>query len=211
MSFYRWAVVAAGGTGSRFGGPKQFAELGGRTLVEIAVNLFTGAGWDGVVSVLPEGAPPPGDAVFALAGSTRRQSVASGLAKVPIEADLIAVHDAARPLATPALVDALEARLVAADGAIPGRPVVDTLKRVGPDGLAFETLPRERLRSVQTPQLFKPTALRRAHEVVPPEVPAPDDAALLEHLGYRVVVVDWLDENPKVTHPRDLERLRLGL
>jgi 2-C-methyl-D-erythritol 4-phosphate cytidylyltransferase len=110
-------------------------------------------------------------------------------------------------MATPALVAALEDALGTSDGAVPGQPVVDTVKRVA-GGVALETLRREELWAVQTPQLFRAEALRRAHDTVSPHAPAPDDAALLESAGMRVVVVDWPEENPKITVPGDLHRVR---
>src|SRR5439155_13669909 len=113
----------------RYGSRKQFERLGGRTLVEIAVDLF--AEWDGVVCALPVGAPEPLDAVAVVGGATRRQSVAAGVAAVPKSADLIAVHDAARPLASAELLAALVAALRDdVDATVPGRPVTDTVKRI---------------------------------------------------------------------------------
>lgn len=201
----RWAVIAAAGSGSRFGGPKQFERLGERTLLEIAVDLFTG--WDGVVCVLPRGMDAPPGAIGVTGGATRRASVAAGLAAVPMEAEVISIHDAARPLATPTLLETLERALDHADCAVPGTPLLDTVKRVRPGGEVESTLVREDLRMVQTPQLFRAEAIRRAHAEVPSGVPAPDDAILLEVLGLRVVVVDWPEDNPKVTFRHDLERL----
>ena len=205
MSGPRWAIVAAAGAGSRFGGRKQFASLGGRALVDIAVDLF--AGWHGVVVAVPTSAEPVAGAVTVRGGPTRRESVAAALAAVPSDAAVVAVHDAARPLASRALLRELEAVLGWADGVIPGQPVTDTVKRIAPGGAVVETLDREHLRTVQTPQLFRADALRRAHQEVAPDVPAPDDAALLEAAGFSVVVVDWEEDNPKITRPGDLERL----
>jgi 2-C-methyl-D-erythritol 4-phosphate cytidylyltransferase len=79
---------------------------------------------------------------------------------------------------------------------------------VGPDGVVQATLERSVLRTVQTPQVFRGAALRDAHATVAHSAPAPDDASLVEEAGYKVVVIDWPDDNPKVTFAGDLERLR---
>ena len=207
----RWAVIAAAGRGSRFGGAKQFEDLGGRSLIDIAVGLF--GGWDGVVVVLPEGGEAiASEATSVAGGATRRISVAAGLAAVPADAAVIAVHDAARPLATPRLTELLATRLARGDvrGVVPAAPLVDTIKELDTGGLVKRTLPRELMRAVQTPQLFDAAALRAGHEEVSAGFDAPDDASLLEALGLPVAVVDWPEPNPKVTRRLDLEQIRAG-
>jgi 2-C-methyl-D-erythritol 4-phosphate cytidylyltransferase len=197
-----WAVVVAGGTGSRFGGPKQFADLGGRPLASWSLVVARQA-CDGVVLVVPAdaaGGSWDADAVVA-GGSTRSQSVRAGLAAVPDTAEVIAVHDAARPLARLPLWKAvLDAVAAGADGAIPAAPVTDTVKEIGPDG-QLVTLDRTRLVAVQTPQAFRALVLRQAHGT---GVDASDDAALVEAAGGRVVLVDGAADNLKVTAPSDL-------
>ena len=197
-----WAVVVAGGTGSRFGAAKQFADLAGRPLVAWSLEAARRS-CHGVVLVVPAGAPPgPWDAdVVVTGGATRSQSVRAGLAAVPASAEIIAVHDAARPLARPELWAAvLDAIRAGADGAIPAAPVTDTVKEVGPDG-HLVTLDRSRLVSVQTPQAFRAGVLRRAHLA---EGDATDDASLVEAAGGRVVLVDGPADNLKITSPSDL-------
>ncbi|HEV8625437.1 MAG TPA: 2-C-methyl-D-erythritol 4-phosphate cytidylyltransferase [Acidimicrobiia bacterium] len=204
-----WAIVVAGGSGSRFGDsiPKQFLELGGLRLIDWALAA-AGAACDGVIAVLPathlDATLAPG--VTALAGGpTRSASVRAGLAAVPAGAAVVVVHDAARPLADPTLFERVIAAVLAgADGAVPGVPVADTVKRVDPsDGVVLETLDRTALRAIQTPQAFAAAVLRRAHAR---EADATDDAALVEAVGGRVVVVDGDPANLKITGPDDLER-----
>jgi 2-C-methyl-D-erythritol 4-phosphate cytidylyltransferase len=128
--------------------------------------------------------------------------VRAALAAVPLDADVIVVHDAARPLASPMLFAAVIAAVRAgADAAVPGLPVSDTLKRVAGD-LVIETVPREGLVAVQTPQAFGATALRRAHER---GGDASDDAMLVEQGGGVVRVVAGEIRNLKITVPDDLE------
>jgi 2-C-methyl-D-erythritol 4-phosphate cytidylyltransferase len=197
-----WAIVVAGGSGSRFGAMKQFADLGGRPLVAWSLEAARQA-CAGVVLVVPPAASAGAwDADrLVTGGATRSQSVRAGLAAVPEDVEIIAVHDAARPLARPALWRAvLHAVAAGADGAIPALPVVDTVKEVGPDGHLF-TLDRSRLVAVQTPQAFRAELLRRAHR---DGSDATDDAALVEVAGGQVVLVDGQPENLKVTTPLDL-------
>ncbi len=203
-----WAVVVAGGSGNRFGGPKQFADLGGRPLVSWSLATARQV-CAGVVLVVPaDEASHPGRAALRWdadrvvpGGATRSQSVRAGLAAVPASAQLVAVHDAARPLARPALWKAvLDAVAAGADGAIPAAAVTDTVKEVGPGG-RLVTLDRSRLVVVQTPQAFQAEVLRRAHQA---GADAPDDAALVEAAGGRVVLVDGPADNLKVTSPLDL-------
>jgi 2-C-methyl-D-erythritol 4-phosphate cytidylyltransferase len=134
-------------------------------------------------------------------GPTRAASVRRGLVAVPESADVVVVHDAARPLASRELFRAVVDAVVAgADGAIPGVAVVDTVKRVRA-GCVVETLDRSDLVAVQTPQAFRAEVLRRAHDGDPE---ATDDAGLLEALGSRVVVVPGEYHNLKLTSPDDL-------
>jgi 2-C-methyl-D-erythritol 4-phosphate cytidylyltransferase len=197
----------AGGSGARFGGLKQFATLGGRQVVEWSLSTAS-ASCAGCVLVVPghvleEAAEKfKGLASAVVAGGlTRAGSVRSGLAAVPEEAEVIVVHDAVRPLATPALWRSVVAAVEAgADAAVPCLPVSDTIKQRGPGGVLV-TLDRGRLVAAQTPQAFSAEALRAAHQGAPE---ATDDAALVEAAGGRVVEVSGEASNLKLTGPADL-------
>ena len=220
-----WAIVVAGGSGSRFGGvvPKQFLELAGRPVVIWALSAAAAA-CDGVVAVVPEGhagfgadrggrpflaAGPSATGAVVAGGPTRAASVRAGLAAVPDDAGIIVVHDAARPLAGVELFQRVVAAVRAgADGAVPGVPVPDTVKRVDPAGRVVETPDRAALRAIQTPQAFSAAVLRRAHAA---GGEATDDATLVEALGATVVVVDGDPANLKVTGPDDLARAEVLL
>ena len=195
-----WAVLVAAGSGSRFGGPKQYEVLNGRRVLDWSLDACWAA-CDGVVLVVPGDRvadDEKADAVVA-GGATRSESVRAGLAAVPAEAEVVVVHDAARPLATPALFESVIAAVRGgADGAVPGLPPADTVKRVFA-GRVVETLPRATLVAVQTPQAFKASVLRAAHVGE-----ATDDAALVEAAGGMVVVVPGEPGNRKITHPSDL-------
>ena len=202
-----WAIVVAGGGGRRFGGPKQFEDLHGRRVLDWSVAAAR-AGCDGVVAVVPADrldeeaqACAGGFGSVVAGGSTRSESVRAGLAAVPDDAEIVVVHDAARPVAGVELFHRTVAAVRAgADAAIPGVPVADTVKRVS-DGRVVETVDRSHLVAVQTPQAFRAEILRRAHADDPE---ATDDAALVEALGGLVVVVDGDPRNLKLTSPWDL-------
>jgi 2-C-methyl-D-erythritol 4-phosphate cytidylyltransferase len=212
-----WAIVVAGGSGLRFGAPKQFLPLAGSPVVAWSVRAARSVA-DGVVLVVPAptgstgdaGLPGPGatgDAAFGATcvvagGATRAQSVRAGLAGVPDDAGVIVVHDAARPLATPDLFAAVvgAVRTGDVDGAVPVVPVADTLKRVA-DGRVVATVDRSGLVAIQTPQAFAAEALRSAHAT---GGEATDDAGLLEACGRAVGTVDGDPRNVKLTRPEDL-------
>jgi len=193
--------VVAGGSGSRFGGPKQFAALAGRPLVEWSLETARKL-CDGVVLVLPPGTPGEwGSAVVVSGGETRSDSVRAGLDAVPDGVEVIVVHDAARPLAGEALWEAVVAAVEAgADGAVPACAVTDTIKRKTVEG-ALVTLERSELVAVQTPQAFRAEAIKRAHAG---GGQATDDAALVEAADGQVVLVEGDPRNIKVTTPTDL-------
>jgi len=198
-----WAIVVAAGSGSRFGGPKQFEELEGRRVVDWALVASRSVA-DGVVLVVPadhlEDEAPVADAIVA-GGATRSASVRAGLDVVPADATVVVVHDAARPFAAPALFEAVVTAVRdGADGAVPGVALADTVKQVR-DGQVVATLDRAELVAVQTPQAFAATALRRAHAGAGE---ATDDAALVEAAGGRVVVVPGDPANTKITLRTDL-------
>src|SRR5581483_1845886 len=198
-----WAVVVAAGSGVRFGTLKQYEHLGDRRVVDWALERARAVA-DGVVLVVPpERAGESEHGVDAVVGGsqTRAGSVRAGLAAVPPEAEVVVVHDAARPLASVALFErVVDAVRNGADGAVPGVAVADTIKLVE-NGAVARTLDREHLVAVQTPQAFAAAALRRAHEN---DAEGTDDASLVEAIGGRVVVVPGEPANGKITTQHDL-------
>jgi 2-C-methyl-D-erythritol 4-phosphate cytidylyltransferase len=196
--------VVAAGTGTRFGGSKQFAVLHGRSVLEWSID----AAWstcDHVIAVVPPGDETCVEAanadVVVAGGDTRSASVRQGLSMVPVDADIVVVHDAARPLAGPRLFgDVVAAVRNGADAAICAVPVVDTIKAVDGEHVTA-TLDRGRLVAVQTPQAFRADRLRASHAGVKD---ATDDAALVEAAGGKVVIVSGDPRNIKLTAPVDL-------
>jgi 2-C-methyl-D-erythritol 4-phosphate cytidylyltransferase len=211
-------VIAAAGSGQRLGagGPKAFVELAGRPMLEWSLEAFRSAS---TIAEIVVAAPPGQDdavaeqGVVAVSGGEHRsESVANALALCGEE--LVVVQDAARPLVTPGLIDAMVEEL-AADGdaaaVIAATPVTDTIKEVGDEGRVDRTLDRSGLWAVQTPQVFRAEALRKALSD-PDSLPeASDDAMLVERQGGRVVIHSTSPDNIKVTTPFDLRVAELLL
>ena len=194
-----WVIVVAAGSGRRFGGAKQYEPLAGRRVLDWSLDAARSAA-DGVVLVVSDdhaGDDEPGADAVVAGAATRSGSVRHGLAAVPATADVVVVHDAARPLAEDALFAAVIGAVRAgADAALPGAPVNDTLR--AHDGAPVD---RDGLVAVQTPQAFRAEALRAAHR---DQAEATDDASLVESDGGKVVVVPGSPDNLKITRPADL-------
>ena len=220
-----WAVLAAAGRGERLEAerPKAFAQLRGRPLLAESLERLEASGWiESIVVVAPPGWEEPvillaeelgcGKVVASVAGGeTRADSVRIGVGEVAADAAVIVVHDAARPLVSDELVERVVTPLSQGwDGAVPGLAVVDTVKRVGPDGAIVETVPRGDLVVVQTPQAFVADVLRRALASESASA-ATDCASLVEAQGGRVQVVDGDPRLLKVTSPEDLALVEIWL
>lgn len=197
-----WAIVTAGGSGSRFGAPKQYRVLGGVTLLERAVDAVS-VHADGVVVALPAGdvVDLPSSVVRVEGGPTRLASVRAALAAVPPSAQVIVIHGPSHPLAGAHLTAAVIAAVRAgADAAIPGLPVLDALKRVS-EGVVAASVDKSGVVLAQTPQAFRAAALRAVHADRPD---AAEDSELIERAGGRVVVVPGDPANLHIATPADL-------
>ena len=213
-----WAILVAAGSGERLGGdqPKAFAPLAGRPLLAESLERLDRSDWvDAIVLVAPPGWEEPAIllaeelvttkvAAVATGGAERADSVVAGLNEVAPDALVVLVHDAARPLVTDAVIERVLAPLAEVDGAVPGLPVSDTVKRVR-GGQVVETLERAELMTVQTPQAFRADALRAA--CAGDLVGATDCASLVERRGGRIRVVEGDSQLVKITTRQDLERV----
>jgi 2-C-methyl-D-erythritol 4-phosphate cytidylyltransferase/2-C-methyl-D-erythritol 2,4-cyclodiphosphate synthase len=213
------AIVLAAGSGERLGSsvPKAFVGLGGRPMLARAVaSALACPAVDAVVVAAPVGSEdlvhaalePFGTHAVVTGGESRQASVRAALGAIPEGVRIVVCHDAARPLATPALFSAVIAAIgtSGADGAVPVVPVADTVKRVR-GGAVVGTEPREELGLAQTPQAFRTSALRDAHaRAEAAGATFTDDAAVLEWAGYHVVPVDGEPSNFKITTVEDLAR-----
>ncbi|WP_419162084.1 2-C-methyl-D-erythritol 4-phosphate cytidylyltransferase [Candidatus Palauibacter sp.] len=217
------AVIVAAGRGRRLGaeGPKQFVDLGGEPLLAWSVRAFAGhPDIERVVVTLPaewaETPPkwlPDGVSVHA-GGVARADSVRIGVGALAGEVEVVLVHDGARPFASAGLIS----RVVEAGRRGPAIPVIgldDTVKRIDDRGRVIETVPREDLRRVQTPQGFPAKVLAQTHALADAAAwgkhdaaGMTDDAMLCERLGIDVSTVEGDHSNLKITTPRDLSIAR---
>jgi 2-C-methyl-D-erythritol 4-phosphate cytidylyltransferase len=202
-------IVPAGGSGERLGAdrPKAFAVCAGRPLIDWSLEVLESV-CDRVVVAAPPDWLREG---WVEGGPSRSRSVRNAVAAAP-EARTFVVHDAARPLVTRELVEECIGALLGVDGAIAAAPVTDTVKEAYPDGTVLRTLDRSRLWAVQTPQVFRADALRRALDVDDETLAtATDDASLVEATGGTVRLVEAPVGNLKVTTEADLARAAAAL
>ncbi len=218
-----YGLILAAGSGRRFGGekPKQFQKLCGEKICSYSIREFEKSARVEGYGILTT--PDQKDELLAIladfdknkcefianGGKTRRESVFIGLNELKeFSPRSVLVHDAARPAINQSLLERIYQRFKAdrSDkivGVIPVRPVRDTIKKVDKKGYVLETVNREQLRRVQTPQLFDFEKLYKAHQSCPADLPVTDDAMLLEMCKEPVAVVDGLEENQKITYPAD--------
>jgi 2-C-methyl-D-erythritol 4-phosphate cytidylyltransferase len=215
-------ILAAAGRGERIGGsPKQFREIAGVPMLLRSLRPFAGhpeVAHVAIVLPVATAATPPdwlgqllgGTVSLVAGGAERQQSVAAGLAALPAGCSVILVHDAARPFVARAVIDGVIAAARAGHSAVAAVPLSDTLKQTAEDGRTVErTVPREGLWRAQTPQGFPRPVLAAAHAAANSSAsridsPASDDAVLVERTGGRVVVVEDLATNFKITTADDL-------
>lgn len=213
------AIIAAGGSGSRVGGdvPKQFLDLGGQTILERTVAAFTRhPRVDEVVVALPPGMTDVlGRDVAKVrcvpGGGTRQQSVANAFDAASKEADIVLVHDAARPFVTGALISRAIDAAAEHGAAIVATEATDTVKQVTMEAGArviASTIPRESVYLAQTPQAFRRDVFDKAVALGRGGAEGTDEAALAELAGHPVHIVNGDTDNVKITTPADLERAR---
>lgn len=206
-------VVPAAGSGRRMGGlSKPFLELAGEPVLLHALRPFLAQASvvSVVVALAPDDAASPPDWLAGLderiavvvGGETRTESVGNALAALSPDVDVIAVHDAARPLVTTEVVAECIAVAAGGQGAVAGCPAVDTMKEVDGGGRIVHTVDRSSLWRAHTPQVFPAALLRAAYERAGPG--ATDDAALVEGMDVEIRMVDGGAWNLKVTRPDDL-------
>lgn len=218
-------IIAAGGSGSRFSKTqnKLLAEYRGKKLLLYSLETF--------LPVLPEkaliaaapadlldemrtvvdNALPGNNIQWTVGGATRVASVANALKLVPPECRMVAIHDAARPLATVELLQELYQAAAEFGGAIPGTAPVDTVKEIDHNGLICKNLIRSNLAMVATPQVFRLDEYRKSLEALPGEVISgqreekllTDDAAFFTGAGFKVKVIISEQPNPKITYAQD--------
>lgn len=220
MESIRFAVIIpAAGSGSRSGSsiPKQYVELLGEPVLAFTLRAFSAvAGCAMIVVAIDEawhaeaGRAAAGiEHVRLVAGGTERQhSIARALQALDPAIPITLVHDAARPAVSSDLIERVVAAAVEHGGAVPAMPMSETVKQVDGDGWIVQTIPRETLRSAQTPQGFRREILIAAYErAAATGILGTDDASLVEAAGFPVRVIPGESTNIKLTLPEDFERV----
>ncbi|MBI5630881.1 MAG: 2-C-methyl-D-erythritol 4-phosphate cytidylyltransferase [Elusimicrobia bacterium] len=207
------AIIVAAGAGTRMGRPKQFLPLADKTVVECSLDVFLQMEeMEKIVLVLSPahveehgGRLASNRVAVVPGGTTRMESVRRGFREVPEDAEVVAVHDGARPLVTIATVRAVLEEAYESGAAIAAVPVKDTLKKVSNKQLWVSTTPvRSAFWSAQTPQCYRREILEEALEKFPDEKEATDESQLVEKSGHKVKIVPAGYENFKITTPEDL-------
>lgn len=222
-----WVVVAAAGHSLRMGGAgaKIWLEVEGKSVLEWTLGRFPSRPrWRGVVTVRAQDRQAaaqlcarmdniPWQAVAG--GNSRADSVRAGMRAIRSAGaqggDWVLIHDGARPLVSPDLIERVADALDRHEAVVPGVIPHDTVKRVGEDHTVSETLDRDKLRLIQTPQGFHLETIERALDAAADSGPYTDDAAFVERIGAAVWIVPGEDRNRKLTTPADLAWLRVEL
>lgn len=211
------AIIVAGGSSRRMGFDKTFALLAGQPVIAHSIAAFEQTESVAQIVVVGRADRVPElvelvrqhsfrkVAAVILGGARRQDSVANGLAQLGPETDFVAVHDAARPLVTPALIERIYVAARAHGGAASAAPVSDTLKRVNAECEVIGTVDRENLFGVQTPQIFRRDLLEKSYRAITEAaLEITDEIAALEQQKEKVVLLPNEEPNFKITYPADL-------
>jgi 2-C-methyl-D-erythritol 4-phosphate cytidylyltransferase len=214
------AVIVAAGEGKRMGGDlsKPLIALAGRPLILHTLDRFARSQVRKVILVVPEQqkqkfeqmvrADPQRkglDCVVESGGPRRQDSVRRGLNRLDEDCEVVVIHDGARPLVSPAVIDRCVDLALEEGAAVVGVPVKDTIKVVSASRRVESTPPRDSLWEIQTPQAFRVETIREAHRRAEQDgVEATDDAMLVERLGRNVALIEGERNNLKITTPEDL-------
>jgi 2-C-methyl-D-erythritol 4-phosphate cytidylyltransferase len=214
-------IIPAAGTGTRMGAgvPKPFLELEGVTILQRTLSRFNKPSvvleiiiavspqWEEKVRDIAEKSGLDVPVVVVKGGSERMFSIYNGLQQVSGAAEYVAIHDAVRPFFTDELFDDLMKHVQMSGAVIPGLPVTDTIKIIDMNNNVVGSPDRNQLRAAQTPQLFKKELLTKAYnKAVDDQVIGTDDASIMEHSGYAVMLIDGEADNFKITYPADIQR-----
>ena len=207
------AIIVAAGKSTRMGQNKQLIPIAKTTVIEYCLNQFQNTDAINAIVVVtsPELIPVLHSLNFSkihkivVGGNTRQESVLHGLDAVPEDCEFIAIHDGARPFAAPTLINSIIASAQQVGAAVPVIPVTSTVKRIDSSGKITETVDRDCLRLVQTPQVFEKKRYRQAIDrAIADRIDLTDDCQLFERLNWPIAAVNGSEENIKLTTPADI-------
>ena len=205
------AIITAGGSSVRFGSNKLLEKINGKTIIEYSVEAFLKTNIDEIVvcgyGYLKE---LISDSKIRLinGGATRQESVYNGLQE--INCDYVLIHDAARPMITPEIIEKVKKEVVEKKAVSVMTKTIDTIKEVDENGKIIKTIDRSKLYNTQTPQAFEYKLIKSAHEKLKGQNYT-DDCGMLEALGYDVYMVEGDYKNIKITYPSDIELAKIYL
>ncbi len=221
------AIIAGGGTGKRFGGSecKQFVKINGKPLIYYSIYPFQASPFfDEIIVVLPPGHTAAFkeevsdrfrfDKVVKVipGGKERQDSVFNGLNSASGKTELVAVHDAARPFATGALIKRLVESINGHDGVIPGVKILQTVKQIDDRAYVRKTLNRDFIVEIQTPQVFKYRVLKKAYEhIIKNKIKVTDDSAAVELAKGKIKITEGDYANRKITYKEDLIWMEIAI
>ena len=205
------AIILAGGSGTRMGSDKQYMSLGSKPMIEWTLDAFTGLFEEVILVLSPENIALYGKETeakgikIAVAGKTRIKSLISGFSKVSHEAEVIAVHDGARPLVSRDLISACMSAAEKNGASVPVVALKDTIKKISLNGKkVVETLNRADYVAVQTPQCYRRNILEKIIEKTDLKKDYSDESQILEDLNIEIKIVKSDHSNIKVTTPEDI-------
>ena len=214
------AIITAGGSSTRFGSNKLLEKINGKTIIEYSVEAFLNSEIDEIVICCGEDLLQKfGDSSFASftqndkikiikGGQTRQESVYNGL--MAINCDYVLIHDAARPMITPELIEKVKKAVADKKAVSVMTKTIDTIKEVDQSGKIIKTIDRSKLHNTQTPQAFEYNLIKSAHEKLKGQNYT-DDCGMLEASGYDVCMVEGDYKNIKITYPSDIELAKIYL
>ena len=211
------AIIVGGGSSTRMGFDKLFAEFGNQTVIEHSINAFTKCSFvsDIIIVINNNNKKRLEDIIVNIktdkainiveGGTTRRNSVAKGLELINKECSYVAIHDRARPYINPEQIRKVLEAAKEYGAAASGRPITDTIKKCDRDSKVVGSIPREFLWAMETPQIFKYQTIKEAYDlVIKNDIQVTDEASAVIHYGKTVKIVQDEWKNPKITFPEDL-------
>ncbi len=209
------AIIVAAGSSRRMGFDKLMAPLAGKPVLQRSIEAFVAC--DDVTEIIvvcPQDRFEALDLEFtnkiirrACGGTDRHDSVAAGLALLPEDTEYIAVHDGARPLISSAQISLVHQAAIEHQGAASARPVTETVKRANAEGMVTESVSRDNLWLMETPQIFRAELLLEAYRVVQHNGErVTDEVSAMELIGHPTYLVSNPGPNPKITYPQDIEQ-----